>query len=103
MSENLTRDRFTQHLNTLFHVEGHGAGHVSVELVEATEARAAPGYEAFSIVFRGPLDTFLPQAIYRFHHDALGAFELFIVPILRDDHGIYYEAVINRMRRQEQE
>ena len=40
---------------------------------------------------------FLPQAIHRFNHDQLGAFELFIVPIRRDDPGFYYEAVFNRM------
>ena len=82
MSQNLSRDRFTQHLNTQFHVGRHGAGHVSVELVEGSQARTTPGYESFSIVFRGPL----------------GAFELFIAPIRRDDHGIYYEAVFNHIR-----
>jgi hypothetical protein len=29
-------------------------------------------------------------------HDAIGAFDLFTVPIRRDQHGLYYEAVFNR-------
>jgi len=102
MSENFTRASFTQHLNLLFHVERHGAGHVAVELVEASQARLAAATESFSIVFRGPSEVFLPQATYRFHHDAIGPFDLFTVPNRRDDHGFYYEAVFNRMRRKEE-
>ena len=49
----------------------------------------------FSIVFRGPLEPVLPQRIYRFEHDELGSFELFIVPIGPDESGMQYEAVFN--------
>jgi hypothetical protein len=34
--------------------------------------------------------------------DEIGVFELFIVPIRRDDQGFYYEAVFNRMRQEGQ-
>jgi hypothetical protein len=34
--------------------------------------------------------------------DEIGAFELCIVPIRRDDQGFYYEAVFNRMRQEGQ-
>ena len=47
----------------------------------------------FSIVFLEPAAEVLPQAIYRFDHDELGAFELFVVPIARDADGTRYEAV----------
>jgi hypothetical protein len=30
-------------------------------------------------------------------HDSIGDFELFLVPIARDDSGTYYEAVFNRL------
>ena len=48
---------------------------------------------SFSIVFRGPLEPVLPQRIYRFEHDELGSFELFIVPIGPDETGMQYQAV----------
>jgi hypothetical protein len=35
----------------------------------------------------------LPQRIYRLEHDELGALDLFLVPIGRDDSGVRYEAV----------
>lgn len=100
MLDELTRDTFARRLNTHFRVEAHGAGALTLELVEVSELRSTPGSESFSIVFRGPADAFLPQAIYQFHHDEIGAFELFVVPIRRDDHGFHYEAVFNRMRQE---
>ncbi|MGA6982749.1 MAG: hypothetical protein WBZ11_14440 [Candidatus Sulfotelmatobacter sp.] len=30
-------------------------------------------------------------------HDSIGDFELFLVPIARDDSGTHYEAVFNRL------
>ena len=75
---------------------------VTVELIEANERRLSPDYESFSIMFRGPSGAFLPQAIYRFHHDAIGMFDLFIVPIRQDERGLYYEAVFNRQREEQQ-
>jgi hypothetical protein len=68
-----------------------GDSRVDLELVEVTES-AAPGAERrtqFSIVFSGPADPILPQAIYRLEHPELGAFELFLVPIAAGS----YEAV----------
>ena len=47
----------------------------------------------FSLLFLGPRDPILPQRIYRFDDEQLGAFEMFIVPIGRDDRGVEYEAI----------
>lgn len=101
MSNELTRDTFAQQLNTQFNLESSG-GTVALELVEASAVRLSGGFKSFSIVFRGPADVFLPQAIYPFHHDAIGAFDLFIVPIRQDAQGFYYEVVFNRMRQEPQ-
>jgi hypothetical protein len=101
MLDDLARETFVRQLNTQFQVETHG-GSLALELVEASDARSAPGYEAFSLVFRGPGDAFLRQAMYHFHHAAIGAFELFIVPIRQDAHSLYYEAVFNRPLKESQ-
>src|SRR5687767_4375206 len=97
MLEKLTRDIFARHLNTHFQVGDEATHSAALELVEAN---ATPGYEAFSIVFRGPSDPLLPQGMRRFRHDAIGTFDLFTVPIRRDQHGLYYEAVFNRRREE---
>jgi hypothetical protein len=47
-------------------------------------------------MFTGPADQFLEQKIYTFTNDQLGTFQLFIVPIRRDQGKLYYEAAFNR-------
>jgi hypothetical protein len=70
---------------------------VEVELIELADGRSSPGHEVFSLLFRGPGKPLLAQRLYPFEHDAIGMFDLFIVPVGRDERGIYYEAVFNRL------
>jgi hypothetical protein len=72
------------------------AAPVLVELVleSANAAGERPGgREPFSLVFRGPLEPLLAQAIYRLEHADLGALEIFIVPIGQDADSTSYEAI----------
>jgi len=89
---------FTERLGGRFRVVAVPGTVVELTLVEATSLpsrgntmRPVP----FSIVFRGPTERRLPQGTYPFEHVALGAFEMFIVPIAPDEHGPRYEAVFN--------
>jgi hypothetical protein len=96
--ESLNLETFARHLNSKFLIKIEQVDAVvEVELVEAEDNGSAPGQERFSITFRGPLNARLPQAMYRFEHAELGAFDLFIVPIKQDQDGLYYEAVFARM------
>ena len=47
----------------------------------------------FSLIFRGPGDRPLAQAMYELSHDELGDFVLFLVPVGADAEGYRYEAV----------
>jgi hypothetical protein len=51
----------------------------------------------FSLIFSGPAAPFCPQAIYGFNHDAVGSFEMTIVPIgqLPESKGFLYQALFN--------
>ena len=49
---------------------------------------------SFRLVFRGPAEPALPQAIYPFAYDG-EVFDIFIVPIARDADGMLYEAIFN--------
>jgi hypothetical protein len=97
MAKDLSLATFMPYLNGMFQATSDSIPALPVELVEAAEVHAPVGYQAFSLVFRGPPDHLLPQGIYRFQHAAIGTFELFIVPIRQDQHGLYYEAVFNRL------
>jgi Domain of unknown function (DUF6916) len=69
----------------------------AIELVvdEVTDPARVGGYESFAVLLTGPPPP-LEQATYRMHHPLVGAFDLFVGPVGRDDTGVHYEAVFNR-------
>jgi len=77
-----------------FTVEAGGQW-VSLELsaVKPIPASPRPG-GGFSLIFRGPRETPLPQATYRFTGTS-GVHDIFIVPVAADATGRLYEAVFN--------
>jgi hypothetical protein len=99
MSTSLTHEVFAAQLNTKFTIPLDEANRVELTLIEVSELILSPRQEQFSIVFRGPLDMFLGQGMRAFDHDQMGQFELFLVPIKKDDEGFHYEAVFNRTRK----
>jgi hypothetical protein len=99
MSEHLTKDSLSKELNTKFRLSVEPEKMIDLELVEVNESGDVPGQaERFSAFFCGPLEPFLPQSIYTMEHEQLGSFDLFIVPIRKDEQGFYYEAVFNRVK-----
>lgn len=97
MQEPLTFELFAPHLESPFQVADGAGNAATFELVEAADHGSTPRHVAFSLVFRGPPDRFAPQGTYRFAHEGIGALDLFIVPVGRDDRGLYYEACFNRV------
>lgn len=97
MSDNLTKEKFAESLNTKFRVGAETAGTVEIELVQLVEGVSTPRQEQFSLLFLGPLDRFLMQKTYRVEHDSLGEFDMFLVPVGRGQDGFQYEAIFNRL------
>src|SRR5262245_19322718 len=95
MLESLTAESFTQRLGERFRVHARPEMAIDVELIEANvlgasnASRRAP----FSILFRGPLSPVWPQRTYRLDHDAMGSFDLFLVPVGPDATGMVYQAI----------
>ncbi|HEY0100746.1 MAG TPA: hypothetical protein VGB76_17500 [Pyrinomonadaceae bacterium] len=99
MLEQLTVASLSEQLNTKFRLSVEPETFVELELVKVETHDDVPGQtERFSALFRGSLNQFLPQSTYAFEHEALGSFELFIVPLRQDGEGFYYEAVFNRVQ-----
>jgi uncharacterized protein DUF6916 len=92
----LEQEEFRPHLNTKFRVL-KPESETEIELIEVSEVKKTRGQEMFWLVFRGPLQQFVPQGCYEMRHDKMGEFSLFIVPIRDDSQGFYYEAVFNRL------
>jgi hypothetical protein len=87
---------FAACLQQSFRVALDGAS-LELELVAADPLGAgdpaAGRRRPFSLIFRGPAVPLLPQRIYRLENRALGALEIFLVPIGPDAAGLRYEAI----------
>jgi len=97
MIEDLTKSMFAENVNSTFNLREEAGQTVALELVECQEGTPHPKFEQFSLLFRGPRATLLPQRTYEVEHAKLGTFLLFIVPIKQDENGIFYESVFSRL------
>ncbi len=86
------RAAFAAQVGTTFAVEG--LGELRLEQVEA--GPQGSGFEQFSLMFRGSRDPVGRQGTYRLAHAALGALDIFLVPVGRDAEGTRYQAVFSR-------
>ena len=87
---------FRAQLGTVFRVDCDGR-QVPLCLTEVADGRSGGGFQRFSVIFHGPVEPPLVQGNYTFHHDALGSFPLFIVPLLESNaERMVYEACFSR-------
>lgn len=97
MPDRLELATFEPHVDEAFGVEVVG-GSLELTLTEASAGPWQPEGEstfAFELIFRGPADPMLPQAIYRLTHPELGPLDIFIVPLERTGEGTTYQAVFS--------
>jgi len=100
----LSYDQFRNSLNGKFVVQlASGQAHElalttvsECKLSSPARASETVEMETFSLAFRGSAERPLAQGMYRFEHERLGTFDLFIVPIAADRETYTYEAVFNR-------
>jgi hypothetical protein len=94
---------FSPHLNTNFKLGLDGQGELDLKLFHIHDYNETPEQRAkvnsFSLEFQGPPDPQLPQRIYELTHDVMGRFEIFLVPIARNQQGVVYQAVYNTFVR----
>lgn len=97
MSDRLELATFEPCVGDVFRIETD-AGALELTLTEASPGPWQPEGEAafaFELMFRGPADPMLPQAIYRLTHPELGPLDIFIVPLERTGEGTTYQAVFS--------
>ena len=101
MLEELQFGQFESLVGERFELALEGNAPVALELVEARPVGELSARQAaelgkrlpFSLVFRGPAELALDQAIRNLSHARLGELALFLVPIERDEEGSLFEAV----------
>lgn len=87
---------FEPHLNTKFVVHAPDR-EVTVTLSAVNKKIDDEIQLCFVVHFTGPTPA-LPQGIYWMTHEAMGKFEIFIVPVHSRGPGILYEAGFNLLR-----
>lgn len=85
---------YKEHLNSDFMLPTPN-GVFTLKLKQVNVLVDSERHQNFSLFFHGPQQPFLPQAIYRLEHAALGEMEIFLVPVARVPDGFEYEAVFN--------
>lgn len=100
MIENLTQASFDPLLNETFEVFPEGMEKFDLQLVKITN-RDSEFLDAFSLLFRGPLDRVFRHDTHKVKHPKMGEEDLFIGPVMypKND-GIYYEVVFNRIKNE---
>lgn len=101
MLDSLTAAALSEQLNTKFRMQLESSEPVVLELIAVEDFGVSGRQERFSILFKGPLEPAIWQGMVRMDHDHFGTLDLFIVAIGRDEDGIRYEAVFNRLRTPE--
>ena len=85
---------FTAHQGAQFVVAGSGV----VLRLATVKPAGMPGYaraEAFSLIFEGPAQPRLAQATLHLRNEAVGEFDIFLVPVGANAETTSYEAVFN--------
>ena len=95
--ENLAAKDFTPLLHRQF-LLASGAEPIALELMEVSEVahrRPSQKRPPFSLLFKTSPARVFPQKIYRLEQEAIGALEVFLVPVTADQDSCCYEAVFN--------
>jgi len=91
-----TKQDFEAQLNTTFRLPLE-EGELAMELIEISDVVAEKTEngqpDAFSIIFETQIQEHVEQGSYVLHHDDMGEFLIFIVPIGSANAGMRYEAI----------
>ena len=88
MREYISQQEFAGSLDTTFKLKTSDSTLYDLQLVSIEDTSMAPNHEQFSLEFRGPVGMTLRQSIYVMEHESLGVFNIFLVPVRRDNSGV---------------
>ena len=96
MTENISHENFSGHLNALFRVEVAETS-LELELVEVEVGKSidASQREPFTLIFQGPKDSILAEGIHTMSNDSAGSFDLYTIPIISLGDQQLYQVIFN--------
>lgn len=87
---------FQKALNSNFKIESDDEMSMLLSEVNVSSNSDANDFENISLIFLSSHE--LEQSTYAFHHETLGALQLFVVPVGKQQEHYQYEALINRQK-----
>jgi len=94
MLESLRVESFSEHKGSGFRMLAGENLAIELTLADVTPLGNSGVREAFSLIFHAAAGApILPQRIYRLEHDALGALDLFVVPLGPKGGAFRYEVI----------
>jgi hypothetical protein len=89
-------ETFRPHLGSDFTIDDPH-DRVVLRLADVVDDGVSNGMQQFSLIFHGPPDRVLPDAIHTFAHPSLGTLDLFIVPVVGSNASrTLYQACFSR-------
>ena len=95
MSSLPTKESFASRLHTKFAMHADESEPIEIELIDVRGQVASVTHESFSLMFRAPVGAPAHQGTFRLVHESGEALDVFLVPVKKDDTGLFFEAVFN--------
>lgn len=97
MPDEITHEMFLDHVAKTFRVHcGEEVLDVELTEVDVGEAPSVEGLrQPFTLIFRGPKERILREGLYKVDHEDVGAFELYVIPIITVGDRQDYQVIFN--------
>ena len=95
MNSSPSRESFAGRLHTKFAMHSDESEPIELELIDVRGQSASVTHESFSLMFRAPVEAPAQQGTFRLEHESGEALDVFLVPVKKDDTGLFFEAVFN--------
>lgn len=92
-----SKSQFLENLDSDFRATLEDGRTFDLHLFKVETTISTSVQEAFSMLFRAPLDTPAEQGTFHLEHGILGGLDLFLVPIKQKEDALIFEAVFNRI------
>jgi len=92
-----SKEQFTEHVDSTFKARLEDGQVFDFHFFKLDPKISNNIQEAFSLLFRAPLETPPFQNMFHLEHEKMGAMDLFLVPVRQKDDCLVFEAVFNRL------
>ena len=97
MIKEFTRDEYAECVGTDFIFSFSPEYKVTMKLTEVTPELEKFRQRTYVLTFMAPEDTPIVQGMAPFENEKLGQTEIFIVPVGKDNRGVLFESVFNKL------